>query len=144
LVTVYPPDLAYAIIYALRDVKPGCGSDPVPLLLKAVEMMYCFKPAAVSLHLPSKILSQKFRDNPQEILRASARILVREISGVPLRWASGIYLALDATVKPVVREQLREFNPSGAAMLGDGNYAWLFTKSGLLRALYRICFGKEI
>jgi len=52
--------------------------------------------------------------------------------------------AIRQTGKPVVREQLRKFNPTGAAMLERGNYAWLFTKIGLLKALYRICFGKEI
>jgi hypothetical protein len=143
LVTVWPPDLAYVIIYALREVKPGYGSDPVPLVMKAIEMMYCFKPAAVSLHLPPTAQWQKMENDPHERLRASAKILAREISGVPLRWASGIYHALDTTVKPVVLEQLRQFNPGGAAMLERHGYAWLFTKSGLLRVLFKICFGRE-
>ncbi len=143
LVTVWPPDLAYAIIYAFREVKHGCGYDPVPLVLKAVEMMYCFKPAAVTLHLPPTAEWQKMWNDPQERLRASAKILAREISGVPLRWASGIYRALDTTVKPVVLEQVRHFNPAGAAILERCGYSWLFTKSGLLRVLFRTCFGRE-
>ena len=39
LVAAWPPDLAYLILYGLRELQSEIGYDPVPLVLKAVDML---------------------------------------------------------------------------------------------------------
>jgi hypothetical protein len=81
--------------------------------------------------------------------KASAKILVRELSCVPLRWSIGIYRNIDPGIKPIVIEQLKEFNKGGAKVLLSGSWSWILTDAGLLRLwlsirrfILKILFGK--
>src|SRR5580658_5951904 len=49
LTVSYPPDLAYVILYRLRDAIPNLRYDPVPLVLKALEEMQGFRPSHAQL-----------------------------------------------------------------------------------------------
>ena len=131
----------------MRELTPPLQNDPVPLMLKAMEMLYYFKPNRALLHMEINGVARQLMDNHTERAKFCAKIIARELSNVPLRWASGIYSALDPKVKQLVQEQLREFNPKAADILLKGSSSWLLTPTGLLRVILRsvlrILFGKE-
>lgn len=143
LVYQWPPDLGYVILYSLREVNALKGRDVVPFVLKAVEMLPHFNPIPSRLHLPGPGNKQQLWTDPDERSRAAAKLLARELSNVPLRWASGIYRSMDGTIKPFVAEQLKTYNPAGSAILFGKQHEWLLTKSGLLKAIMRLCFGGD-
>ena len=150
LVAAWPPDLAYLILYGFRELQSEIGYDPVTLVLKAVEMLPHLRCEGVALHLDPSDRVRQLRADPTERARSGAKILVREIVGVPLRWAQGIYRNLDPEMKPFVEEQLRAFSPTSARILMQAGPFWLFTGSGLRRVFFRlvkvifgILFGKE-
>jgi hypothetical protein len=144
LVSTWPPDLAYVLLYSLREIKPPLGYDPVPLVMKAMEMLPHWQPESSAFEAEENSQAQQVIRDPDERARACARVITRELSGVPLRWASGIYASLDPEVKRFVQEELRRFNPWGAQHLLTGrNWSWLVTGTGLrliLRHLWRILF----
>ncbi|MBI5222835.1 hypothetical protein HY990_00270 [Candidatus Micrarchaeota archaeon] len=149
LIATWPADLAYMIIYAMREIKPALAYDPVPFIMKAVEMLPHLRCEAVTLHLEGGERTHKVIVDVDERSIACAKILVREISSVPLRHASGIYNALDKEIKPFVAAQLKEFNKNAATILLKSDWSWLLTGTGLLRMLqkvwrfiHRILFGK--
>jgi hypothetical protein len=143
LVAAWPPDLAYLCLYGLREMRPELGYDPVPLVLKAVEMLYHLDCGRVELRLePDERVGRLLRD-PEERARGSAKIIAREISVTPLRWASGIFNSVDPDVRPFVREQLVEFNPTAARILAEGTSSRFLTWNGLVQAVFRLLFGRE-
>jgi hypothetical protein len=144
LIATWPSDLAYIILYAFRELHSELGYDPVPFILKATERIYHLQPENLELHIEVTERVQRLFDDPAGRARMGAKIIAREISITPLRWASGIYNTLDLTVKPFVEEQLREFNPNCADILSNSSLAWLFTGSGWTRWLIRVLFGKAI
>lgn len=149
LVATWPADLAYMILYAMRETKPPLGYDPVPLVMKAIEMLRHLRPENVTLHREMGGQAQELAGDPDRRARACACVIARELSGVPLRWASGIYSALDSELKPFVQEELKRFNPKAARILLNGCHSWLLTGAGLHRllqrlwwAILRVLFGK--
>ncbi|MBI3933975.1 MAG: hypothetical protein HY316_04735 [Acidobacteria bacterium] len=143
LAAAWPPDLAYSILYALRELQAEIGYDPVPLTLKAVEMLYYLRCERIKLHLERTGRVCQLMDEPVERAKCGARIIARELSVVPLRWASGIYDALDPGMKPFVQEQLREFNPKAADILLKSRSSRLLTRPRLLRLIFRVLFGRQ-
>lgn len=144
LIATWPSDLAYMTLYAFREMHSELGYDPVPFILKAMEEIYHLRPENLELHLGMTEQVRRLFDDPAERGRTGAKIIAREISIVPLRWASGIYNTLDPAVKPFVEEQLREFNSHGADILSKGLRTWLLTRAGLARRLIRLLFGKDV
>ncbi len=148
LVASWPTDLAYALLYATREVKPPLGYDAVPLVMKAIEMLSRLRVDNETVHLELSGRAQLLAEDLDERARAAARVLVRELSNVPLRWASGIYTGMDERMKPVVEQELRKFNPRGAPILLGASRAYLLTSTGALRTLSRafnrIVFGKGL
>ena len=138
LVATWPPDLAYMILYAMREIKPPLAYDPVPLVMKAMEMLRHLRSENVTLHLEMGGQAQELAGDPDIRARACACVIARELSGVPLRWASGIYSALELELKPFVQEELKRFNPRAADILLKGNYSWVRTGTGLHRLLQRV------
>lgn len=150
LAVTWPPDLAYIVIYAFREIQPPIGYDPVPLIMKALEMLRYLRHENMIIQIEMDERIRKIAENPNELAKASAKLLVRELSSVPLRWATGIYRALDSEVRNSVRQELLEFNPKSAKILLKGGFSWLLTGTGLLqilnsiwRAIHKILFGKE-
>lgn len=148
LVATWPPDLAYIILYAMREVKPPLDYDPAPLVMKALEMLRHLRCEGVSLRVEMNGQAQQLVQDLDERARACSRVITRELSSVPLRWAGGIYIALDPEIKPFVQEELKRFNPWGAQRLLKGSRSWLMTGAGLslvvrraLQAVYRVLFG---
>jgi hypothetical protein len=144
LVSQWPPDLAYLILYGFREVDGMQGRDVVPFVLKAVEMMPHFNPTSARTQLVAPRNNAQLLTDPHERARSAAKLLAREISNVPLRWASGIYHSMDETIRPFVAEQLKAYNPIGASILLNDRRSWLLTKGGFFKGLMRICFGKDI
>jgi hypothetical protein len=144
LLAQWPPDLAYVILYGLREVKAMEGRDVVPFVLKAVEMMPHFNPTSANMRLTAPRNNPQLLKDSNERARSAAKLLAREISNVPLRWASGIYRSMDGTTKPFVAEQLKAYNPVGAAILLSDHGSWLLTKSGVLKGLMRMLFGRGV
>lgn len=147
LVATWPPDLAYAIVYALRELQSEIGHDPVPYVLKATEMMYDFRPEMVDLHLEAAPRTSDLVADPTARATAAAKLLARELSVVPLRWASGILHSMKPTAKKFVSQELQAFNPDGAAVLLGERYRWLLTGTGLVRwstrCVMHVLFGKQ-
>lgn len=143
LIAKWPPDLAYSILYSFREIEPKLTHDPAPLILKAMEEIYYLQPDKLKLRLEITKQIQKLTEDSVERAKMGAKLIAREISVVPLRWASGVYHQLAPTAKPYVEEQLRNFNPQGAEILSKGPHAWLLTFTGLLRILVRVLFGKD-
>lgn len=147
VVASWPADLAYMVIYALRELKDEIGYDPVPPTLKAVEMLHALRPSAVQLHLAAGVRADDLVASADDRGRRAACIIAREISGVPLRYASAIYHSLDARAKGFVDDALRQFNPSGAKILQRAPRGWPPTLRGIflgvLRRVLRILFGRD-
>lgn len=144
LIATWPSDLAYMTLYAFREMRSEFGYDPVPFVLKATEEIYHLRPENLELHIEMTEQVRRLFDDQGERARKGAKIIAREISVISLRWASGIYIRLDPTVKSFVDEQLREFNPEGADILSEGSRAWLLTRSGLFDCLISFLFGRDI
>ncbi len=143
LAVSYPPDLAYTILYGLRDAMPGVRFDPAPLALKALEEMHHFRPSNASLRLELTPGIIEAIRNPSVRAERAAHVLVREISCVPLRHASGIWNAMNPTAKPFVRAAMNAFNPRAARILSEEPKTWWLTPAGFLRGLFQMIFGED-
>lgn len=143
LVAVYPPDLAYVILYSIRRLSLKLSYDPVPYILKALEKLGYLLPDNVLLHVPTAAEIQLVLGTPEERSRRAARVLIREISCVPLRHASGIYQTMDRIQKKYVEVELAQFNPRAAAILFRGSSVWVWTKTGFFRWLLQFLFGPD-
>jgi hypothetical protein len=143
LTVSYPPDLAYVVLYGLRGVVPDLGYDPVPLLLKALEEMYGFRPSRTQLQTDASILGLDEFNSPEGRAKKAAQILARELSTVPLRYASGIWVAADPKAKPFIYAALSDFNPRAAKILSARPKTWWLTPTGAARGLLGILFGKD-
>lgn len=138
----YPPDLAYTILYSLRGVT-GVRHDPVPLILKALEEMQGFRPSHAQLNMElTGSVHDAFHDSSIRAGKA-AQILAREISTVPLRYASGIWVAANPRAQPFIHAALREFNPRAAQILARRPKTWWLTSTGIVRGLLGMLFGKD-
>jgi hypothetical protein len=146
LVASWPTDLAYVLLYATREVKPRLGYDAVPPVMKAIELLPRLRVENATLRLELSGRARLLAEDLDERARAAARVLVRELSSVPLRWATGIYVGMDERMKPIVAHELLKFNPCGAPILLGASRAHLLTGTGalraLLRALSRLVFGR--
>lgn len=143
----YPPDLAYLLIYALRQLQPVLGYDPVPYVFLAVQNLHRFRPDRALLRVERMAeLEPFFSDSPTRS-RAAAKLITRELSVTPLRHASGILACLDESIRLLALKELQHFDPEGATMLSRGNRMYLTTGAGLLRfalrGMSRLLFGKE-
>lgn len=139
----YPPDLAYTILYNLRGCLADQRYDPVPLILKALEEMQGFKPSHAQLHTgPSGSGQAAFHDSSVRAGKA-AQILAREISTVPLRYASGIWVAANPRAQPFIHAALKEFNPRAERILSARPRTWWLTPTGAVRGLLGILFGRD-
>lgn len=148
LAVSHPPDLAYALVYALRERGKSAGVDPVPMILTAVERLFFVLPGNLRLHLDRDL--EAVREPPPERARRAMRILVREVSVTSYPHAAGIWRQIDARLQPFLREALAEFNPRGAEILARSGGAWLQSSAGVRNALLRLrkwllrmLFGKE-
>jgi hypothetical protein len=119
------------------------GYDPVPYLLKATEEMFHFRPENVVLHIEMSEIPKALLTNPSERAKRAAKLIAREISVTPLRYASGIFNAMDPVMKPFVTDELRSFNPEAMDILSRGSRMWILTGSGFLRFLMRLLFGED-
>jgi hypothetical protein len=119
LSVAYPPDLALALLYSIREVKPRVQRDPRPFVLKALEEMVEFRvstaPVPLQLHPNAELATR----GPEDRARRAAQILAREISSLPLRQASSIWDIAGPRSKPFLREALESFNPRAAAILAQ-------------------------
>jgi hypothetical protein len=139
----YPPDLAYTILYSLRGCVAGARHDPVPLILKALEEMQGFRPSHAQLNMElSGSGDDAFHDASVRAGKA-AQILAREISTVPLRYASGIWVAANPKAQPFIHAALKEFNPRAAQILAQRPKTWWLTSTGIVRGLLGMLFGKD-
>ena len=138
IVVTWPADLAYRIIYSLRDSKLKPNYDPIPLIMKALEMLRYLKYQNLNLHLEPNENFYRLANDKLERSKAAAKIIVRELSCVPLRWSIGIYRNIDPEMKSIVAEQMEEYNKDGAKILLSGSWAWLLTGAGILNILLRI------
>lgn len=143
LIATYPPDLAFLILYSFRDVNQKIGYDCVPYILKAAEEIYHLRPQNLTLSLDMTNSVKKLFDDSLERAKAGAKLIAREISGAPLRHASGICELMDSRVKSFIEDELRSFNPKGAEILFKASRAWILTPIGFLRWMMRILFGKQ-
>ncbi len=147
LAAEYPPDLAYFITYSLRKIQPPLKSDLVPYIFVALQNLHRLRPVVVTVHLKRTAQNEPFFTDPNTRGRAAASLIAREISVTPLRYASGIFAGLDATMQQLVREQLKRFNPDGAKLLPKAKFTHLVTPAGLVKSvslgLVRVLFGKD-
>jgi len=144
LIAKYPPDLAYTILYAFRKNQTMIGYDPVPLILKAIEVIYYLQPKNLTLYIEMTNDIKKLSDYPEERAKKGAKVIVREISVTPLRWASGIFHnEIDPTIKSFIKDQMKDFNPIGYDILMKASRIWLITPIGVLRRL-KLSFFKSI
>jgi len=143
IIASYPPDLGYIIIYGFRKLKSKIGYDPVPFILKAIEMIYHLRPWKLNLHIEVDERCKKLFDSPEERAKAGAKIIAREISITPLRHASGIYKIMEPNMKLFVKEELKVFNPEAYKIWVKGSRLYLLTKEGILRWITNFLFGRE-
>jgi hypothetical protein len=142
LIATYPPDLAFFILYGFRDVEFKVEYDPVPYILKATEEIYHLRPHNLKLSLNMTGRVKNLFDDPMERAKAGAKLIAREISGAQLSHASGILDLMDSRAKSHIEDELRSFNPKGAEILFKASRAWILTRTGFLRWIMRILFGK--
>jgi hypothetical protein len=141
LVAAYPPDLAYLLVYTISRLNLGRRVGRAPFMLKAIEQLYAVRPRRFTLQVTMSDDNALLWQDPVERARRAARVLVRELSTVPLRYASGAYHQINSATKPYVDEELASFNPAAAALLPKSK-AWVFTPQALGRAFFRILFGQ--
>jgi hypothetical protein len=115
----------------------------VPLVLKALEEMHGFRPSFSELKVDASLHNRAEFSGSNDRARAAARILAREISVVPLRHASGICAIADPKALPFILAALKDFNPRAASILATQPKSWWLTRTGLLRGLFGILFGKD-
>jgi hypothetical protein len=136
LAVSHPPDLAYALVYAIREQGKSAGIDPVPMILTAIERLFFVRPENLRLHLDRHL--DAAREPPRERARRAMRILVREVSVTSYPHAAGIWREIDERLRPFLREALAEFNPRGAEILARSGGAWLRSRAGARNALLRL------
>jgi hypothetical protein len=140
LAAAYPPDLAMLVLYGLREVDASW--DPVPHVLTAMERLYHYRADREASALLDTPQMQILRHDRRERARCAARVLAREVSVTDYRTACGIYADFDSDVRPFLDEALRQFNPTGAAILSSQAGAWRLTRLGLVKWLVRVVFGR--
>ncbi len=134
----YRADLGYLLIYALRQYQTSLGYDPVQYVFFALQNLHLFRPYYVSRCVELIPEAEVFSRDSRTRGRAAAKLIVRELSTVPLRWASGIFAGLDATMRELVLEELQRFNPEGARILSRGSRGHLLSRVGFWQAV-RCC-----
>jgi len=141
----YPPDLAYFTLYAFRELPTTLQYDPVPLVLKAVEMIAYLNPSVFTTSLENLKGNEeldKLINSSAYRARKAAKILVRELSVTPLQFASGIFKSTDNNMKHLILEELKSFNPNAADIILKSSAQSLFTKVGIIKFISRLLFGK--
>lgn len=141
LAAAYPPDLAYVIIYGFRELVSG--SDPVPLIMMALEKLYYLRPDQLILQLDASAATHDLCRSAAARAERAMRILAREVSTTPYPYATGICDRFDPRIKPFLFQALLQFNPEGAPMLSKGPKAWMRTGVGVKRLLWRVLFGQH-
>ena len=143
LAVAYPPDLAYFVLYSARHVGPAVPRDLVPYVLKALEEMVNFRVPHVPVVLRDYPDAEVAARSPEWRAEKAAHVLAREISCVPLRYASGIWEIVNPRAKPFLRSAIEAFNPRAAAILARGSRAHFMTPAGVARGVFRLMFGKD-
>lgn len=139
----YPPDLAYVLIYSLREIGRGTKSDPVPNIMAALEGLYFARPDRWKLHLDGVDFDREILESAEKRAERALRILVREVSAAPYRYATGIYARFHPRLKPLLIHLLAELHPAGAEILSNESRAWMRTWTGVKSLIARVLFGKE-
>jgi hypothetical protein len=147
LVAGYLPDLAYFLTYALRELEPPLGYDPVPYVFTALQNLHRLRPQVLNNCVEPTEQTEVLFSDSQARGRAAAALIAREISVTPLRYASGIFNGLQPPMQKLVSEEMEKFNPVGMQLLRQAKRAYLATPAGLLkqfgRTLFRLLFGKD-
>lgn len=142
LMVSYPPDLAYVVLYGLREAQ-RVRNDPVPLVLKALEEMYSFRPSQAKLSSDISARLDEVFTSPHKRAECAAQILARELSTVPLRYASGIWITANQKARPFIHAAFTSFNPRAAQILARRPKNWILTPSGIGRKLFELLFGRD-
>jgi hypothetical protein len=142
LMVTYPPDLAYVILYGLREVSRA-GNDPVPLVLKALEEMYGFRPTCANLSPDAAGRYDDAFTRAEKRAELAAHILARELSTMPLRYASGVWTSANEKARPYIHAALVNFNPRAAQLLERSPRAWILTPVGIVRSIVELLFGRD-